>query len=386
MFIQFEASDSFPQDQKNPFPSKCNWVFSSTFSYNQLVKSNFSLIHLSLFLCFLGGSLAWADGEQMGSFRFSEFSLSPRVQVQEPSQGGFELKESWIGFEWSRDQSLNSLSGEFSFGTGDLVAPAIWYPAKALQVELVTAALQAKTQYIDVRAGLIPVTNGYEGSVPEWELMLPETRTRNHRWFTRRDFGVEFKTERKPYVARVSIHNGESAANADQNMWVTGMWSYLNSSGFGLLTTAEVGRTDARSTANSTAPTPLEGFDFDPLLAAKIRHGTLAVYRKWNRHLVLAEMGRGEILQSDQKHPFGWGHLDVSANLGGDLNVLLRYEQSQPNLNLSTALVKSTGMGLSISSKDRLSAVTIWANHHEQNPERQDDEALLIFRLNSNYL
>jgi hypothetical protein len=329
---------------------------------------------------------ARAEGEQMGSFRFSDFSLSPRLRVEEPSQGGFDLKESWIGFEWKRDESL---SGEMSFGTADLVEPAVWYPTKAGDVALVHAALKAKTQYFDIRAGLLPVPNGFEGSVPEWELSLPETRVRRHRWFTKRDIGVELRAETKPWLTTLTVHNGESGANQDQKVWVTGLWRYQNSIGIGALATASVGHTDGRSTvvtAGETSTVADEGFAFDPTDSAKIRQGSFALYRRWGRHLLLAEIGKGEILQKDEKHAFVWGHADVCANLGGDLNLLLRFEQSQANTQDTATIVKSAGFGFSVSSSDRLSSITLWGNKNSENPEKQNDEFLLQFRLNSNFL
>ena len=327
--------------------------------------------------------LALAEGEQMGTFRFSEFSLSPRLRIEEPSQGGFELHQSWIGFEWKRDERL---SGEMSFGTADLVAPAIWYPTKEGDLALVQAALKARTPYMDIRAGLLPIPNGYEGSVPEWELSLPETRVRRHRWFTKRDIGVELRAETKPWLTSVTVYNGESGANLDQKVWATALWRYLNPEGMGALATATVGRTDARSTTLSTAGSADEGFVFNPGEASKSRQGTLALYRRWGRHLVLAEIGKGEILQLDDKHGFNWGHFDMCANLGGDLNLLFRFEQSQSDLSDRETIVRSTGLGFSVSSSDRLSSVTLWGNKNAESPERLDDELLLMFRLNSNFL
>ncbi len=364
---------AFPQDQKSgvllPVQAKL--------TYNQGVRI------LAVIITTLFGLSVWAEGEQMGTFRFSEFSLSPRARVQEPSEGGFELQQSWIGFEWVKDENL---SGELSFGTSDLVQPAIWYSTKEGDVALVHAALKAKTPYFDVRAGLLPIPNGYEGAFPDWEQSLPETRVRRHRWFTKRDVGVEFKAETKPFLTSLTVHNGESGANSDQKVWVTGLWRYFNPQGYGALATAEVGRTDARSTAKSVAGSADEGFSFDPTDSAKIRHGSIALYRKWGRHLVLAEIGKGEILQKDEKHAFNWGHFDICANLGGDLNLLFRYEQSQSDVTSTANLVKSTGAGVSVSSSDRLSSVTLWGNKNTQSPEKQDDEFLLLFRLNSNFL
>ena len=37
--------------------------------------------------------------EALGQFRFSEFSLQPRLRLEEPGQGGFEIRQTWLGFE-----------------------------------------------------------------------------------------------------------------------------------------------------------------------------------------------------------------------------------------------------------------------------------------------
>lgn len=323
----------------------------------------------------------------MGIFRFSEFSLSPRAYLEEPSKGGFELKESWIGFEWTRDDKQDQdLSGEISFGSPDLVEPAIWYATNTAKLELVTAAVKAKTEWLDIRAGLITIANGYEGSVPEWELQLPMTRVRRHRWFTKRDYGLELKASSNRYTTGVTVHNGESGPNSDQKLWLTSLWRYEDAYGYGALLTAEVGSTAPASTSTSIAASPDEGFNFDPNESSKYRHASFAIYHRWGRHLILFEGGRGELIQRDEKRPFGWGHADICANLGGDLNILARYEYSQSDFRRSESIVKSYGLGTSVTSKDRLTSVTLWANKNQEQPERPNDEALLIFRINSNAL
>jgi hypothetical protein len=340
----------------------------------------------SILFIFLFSLCAQAEGERMGIFRFSEFSLSPRGIVEEPSRGGFELKESWIGFEWSRGPQDQDLSGEISFGSPDLVEPAIWYAPITQKVELVTAAVKGKTDWMDIRAGLIPIPNGFEGAFPEWELSLPQTRVRRHRWFTKRDYGLELKASSQAFTTSLVVHNGESGPNTDQKMWLTSLWKYEDSYGYGALITAEVGNSGPLATSSSIAATPDEGFAFDPTDSAKFRHASLALYRKWGRHLILFEGGRGEIIQRDEKKPFGWGHADLCANLGGDLNILARYEYSQSDFRRSESIIRSYGLGTSVTSRDRLTSVTLWANKNQEQPERQNDEAMLIFRINSNAL
>lgn len=315
----------------------------------------------------------------MGSFRFSEFSLAPRAFVKEPSAGGFDLKESWIGFQWERDESLG---GEISIGSSDLVVPAVWYSTRSDQLSLVFAAVRAKTAYFDIRAGLLSIPNGFEGAVSEGEWQLPITRVRSHRWFVRRDYGLEIKSESKPFLTSVTVHNGESGPNLDEKLWTTFLWRVLTSEGYGILATGEMGRTDAKSTALAASAISDEGFQLDPKESAKFRHGSFALFKKWRRNLVLLEAGRGEIIQNDEKHPFDWGHLDICGNLGGDLNLLFRYEHSQSDLKNTETMVRSTGFGFSLSSPDRLSSLTLWGNK----TEKQGSEALIIFHLSSHLL
>lgn len=328
---------------------------------------------------------ASARGEQMGEFSFSEISLSPRAVVREPSQGGFTLEESWLSIDWRRDENLR---GEISFGTSDLIRPALFYTPTTDQISLVEAFLEARTQWVDVRAGLLPIATSYENSVPEWEWYLPATRVRERAWFTRRDIGVQLEVRKRPYLTQLSIYNGEGSANLDKKIWYSGLWSYQDGKGWGATLTASVGKTSRESTdpgtgANAAAT---EGFVFDPLKASQIRYANLAVFKKWLRSIVLAEYGRGDVEQDDTKNPFQWGHFDVSYNLGGDLNLLARFEQSQSDLKRAETRVNSTSLGFTVSSSDRLSSVTFIGTSNKEKVEVPSDELHLIFRLNSNVL
>jgi hypothetical protein len=347
-------------------------------------KQHFPLLFgfLAALLIFLSPRGASAEGEKAGQFEFSEFSLSPRASLREPGQNGFELKESWISFRWERDESLDA---EIGLGSGDLIAPAIWFAPKAETVELTKAFVRARTPWMDVRAGILEIPFGYEGAFPEWEWMLPISHMRSSRWFIRRDYGIEFRTEHKPFLSTLTIHNGESATNTDGKMWVTGQWRILTSDGIGLLASGQVGNTRPDSTQGSLANSQ-EGFVFDPDQSAKIRQLSVALFRKWHRHLVLMEYGRGDILQNDDKNPFAWGHVDGSWNVKGDLSLLARYEQWQANLRDSSSVKRSYGAGVSVTSADRLSLVTLWLSKNQERPEVTNDEALILFRLNSNFL
>lgn len=322
-----------------------------------------------------------AELERLGRFEISEFALSPRLRLQEPGQGGFELSQSWIGFEWSRDESVR---GVLKLGSSDLNQPVIWNsPETRPSFGVSEAWMEGRSNYGDVRAGLLSIPQGFEGVAPDWASVLPETRARRKSWFIKRDFGLQFRWATEPWQTSIAVHNGESAENKDGRYWVTAHWQYRNSEGSGALLTASSGQTRPQSTLTSEAASPENGFVFDKTKDAKIRQASLAVFREDKRSLFLLEMGRGEILQDEEKNSFVWGHLDLVWNFGGDASVLLRYEHNQPNQKDSETTVKSSGVGFSISSKDNLQSLAVFASHLEENPDSPSDELWLIFRIHS---
>ncbi len=344
-----------------------------------------ALVKVAILVLFFfnGFSFAWARGERMGEFRFSEFSLSPRGYVLEPSSGGFLLQESWLGAEWRKDESLY---GEIKFGTGDLIKPTLFFKPQSRDLNLIEAYVQAATPICDLRAGLLQIPTSYETSVPEWEWFLPATRARQQVWFPVRDYGLALEFRNQGYTTTGYVYNGESGPNADNKLFYTGHWSYRNNSGWGWMLSATAGKLGPESTVGTQATLNALGFNLDSTKSSKVRFGNLSIYRRWERSLILIEGARGDFDQEDEKRPWAWGHIDISRNLGGDLNFLLRYEQSQSDLKRSETIVKSTGLGFNISSSDRLSAVTIFGAKNEEENRVSDDELWLIFRLNSNLL
>lgn len=319
--------------------------------------------------------------ERLGRFEISEFALSPRLRMQEPGQGGFELSQSWIGFEWSRDEFVR---GVLKLGSSDLSAPVIWMsPQTRPSFGVSEAWMEGRSFYGDVRAGLLSIPQGFEGVAPEWASVLPETRTRRESWFIKRDFGLQFLWKTKGWDTSMAVHNGESGDNADGRYWVTSHWQYRGPNGGGALLTAAVGETRDLSTSLSTAPLAKNGFVFDPNADAKIRHASLSLFQEARRNLLLIEAGRGEILQNDERRPFHWGHLDWVANWGGDFSFLFRYEQNQANEKDASSLVRSAGAGFSISSRENLQSLTVFGQRIEENPDLPSDELWLIFRIHS---
>ena len=276
-------------------------------------------------------------------------------------------------------------------GSSDLTTPAAWFTPKTRpDFGIDEAYLEGKSLYGDIRAGLINVQQAYEGVYPEWAWVLPETRARRFGWLIKRDFGLQFRWQNKPFLTALSIHNGESGPNTDGKLWYSGMWQIRNSQGVGLLMTASVGNTRPDATLGSSAGrTSLSNstkFVFDGSQDAKIRYGTFAIFRDDERTLFLFEGGRGEIIQNNERAPYACGHLDIGWNLGGDLSLLARYEQLQPDLKDSESVVRAGSLGFSVTSKDRLQSITMFGTRNTENPAINNDEFQVILRLNSRYL
>ncbi len=335
------------------------------------------------------------NSENLGVLQFSQFYLSPQMSLQEPSRGGFELKNSWIAFRWSkgleekeeREQERSFLFADLAFGTADMVAPALWYAPKSQNLELTLAKINWKSSIMDFSFGLMQVPFSFEGQLNENEKLMPDTYVRSQSWFARSDYGLQMQTSYKEFLTRVMVHNGESGENLDQKTWATGLWRYQNESGFGVLLTAQVGQTDQRSSGSSLATVrsqvAAQNFVWDPGQSAKHRMGALAIYKQWNQQLILLESGRGDFIQSDEKYPFVWGHFDVVSRASEQLRFLFRYEQSQADLHMSESIIKTTGFGLSWVSAERLSSWTLWAQKHDENLHLQNDQILLQFRLSN---
>lgn len=334
-----------------------------------------------MLLTILGPRVQAQELDQLGRFEISEFALSPRLRLQEPGQGGFELSQSWIGFEWTRDELVR---GVLKLGSSDLNAPAIWNsPEVRPSFGVNEAWMEGRSSYGDMRAGLLTIAQSFEGLSPEWSSVLPETRARRKSWFIKRDFGLQLRWLAKPWETSITVHNGESGENKDGQYWTTAHWRYQSSGGTGMLITGSIGQTKPESTQTSEAGLPVNGFVFDRTDKAKTRQGSVALYRQQRRNLLLLEAGRGEILQQEEKNSFFWGHFDAVWNWGSDASLLFRYEMNQPNQKDSASTIRSPGLGFSYSSKDNLQSITAFYSRVEEDPQVPSDEFWLIFRIHS---
>jgi hypothetical protein len=353
-------------------------------------KSQF--FFLRTLFCFLSllaySTFVYADpAENLGTFRFSEFSLKPLLHVQEENNSEFSVQTTYLGFEWKRDENLR---GQLLLGSSDMIQPAVWFGQPNLPAfGIVEAYLEGRSPFGDFRAGLVDLEQGYEGAVPEWAWVLPPTHFHQNGWLINRDFGFQFRFATYPFRTLFTISNGESSAtNPDNKFWYSGLWELKNSEGLGVLMTAQEGETTPLST-NGTNPSiaaTTYKFVFNPAVNSKIRVGTLAVFKDDGHSLYLIEAGSGDILQSGQTNSFAFGHVDVAWHVGGDTTILARVEQDQANNSNYATAVTSSSLGLMLTSKDKLQSFTLMGTVNQNSTNFPSNELQVIFRLNSRYL
>ena len=321
--------------------------------------------------------------ESLGVFSFSEFYLSPRLYFQEPERGGFELKSSWAAFRWTRGDTVH---GVIKFGTSDLVDTAIWYTKiQKPEFGVTEAYMEGESPYGDLRVGLLNIGHGFEGSFAGWGGVLPESLARRQGWFVKRDLGMQFLWDTKPWNTSIAVHNGESDAQYDGRFWGSGKFGYKSTEGYGVMLSAQVGQTKTEVTQGSVAQSKYK-FVFDPNENAKIRHGTLSLFYEGKRSVFLIEGTSGQILQKDSKQNYFTGHADWIWNVGGDLSILIRYEQLLPDQSNVLTLVKATTLGFNVSSGDLLQSLSIYATSIQEEPQIPNNEMGILFRIRSQLL
>lgn len=341
-----------------------------------------------------------------------EAAFSPALRLEQPKKGSFLVENSWISQKYVLESELNLTA---SLGSIDLSQTAIWFSKKDADWGLKELFIELRGEWGDWRFGMIPIQQSFEGSVSENTLLFPMTRPRRQRWFVRRDFGIEYSTHFDEFTGRWALHNGESSADRDSQMWFSGLWRYQNSEGSGAQLVAFVGRTGSHETSRTTSGAETLGFQFDPSADMKIRHGAMAFYKKWPRGFLLAEFGRGEFFQKDEKQSFVWGHLDLALPLGtgerikldgakesssqslltirSPYSFLARYEHTQPDARDSDSVTRSLGLGVVYWPREKMDGSspayqdkwTFWvqknAQKDAQNSDIQDDLLEISYQI-----
>lgn len=315
----------------------------------------------------------------MGSFEFSEVFLNPVLEFQGPESGGFELRQSFLGFQWSKGDNFHAV---IKLGNSDLLDPAIWFdPVDRPEFGLAEVYMEGLSNVGDVRVGLVNVGFGFESLFPQWNALLPESQARQAGWLIKRDYGLSLAWKTRPWEMSITAHNGESRESKDGRFWASGHWMYRDDGPFRFVLSGQVGSTQSKATTLSDAPA--QGFVFNPGEAAKIRVGSMALVMEWSSSLMVLEGIQGQILQKDEKHTFSAGRADAILNMGGDVGLMLRYEQTNPHQGTLTHENKAQTVGFILHSKDQLYSVSVYTTAIHEEPDVDNNVYGAQFRIRS---
>jgi hypothetical protein len=310
-----------------------------------------------------------------------DLALGPGVEAQEVKSGGIFLKRSWLGHRLSLDSQLNL---EARWGSEDLSQKAIWFERNPNSFDIKDLFIEYNSEWMNFRGGYIPIIQSFETSLEPQQRPLPEGSFKKRRWFVEQDLGLEWSVKNQEWSGRWAVHNGEGSSNKDSNLWLSGMWRYQNSDGFGALLSAFVGRTSQESTSGVISGADSQGFIFDNQSDMKIRHAALAIFRDWTHHFWVAEVGKGEFFQNDQMQSYFWGHFDFVYRLGNGNSWLARYEQFQPNGRDRETQTQTYGLGfqreVSLQRQGR-SSWQLWLQKNAQKNDIPDDFIELSYSI-----
>jgi hypothetical protein len=337
-------------------------------------------VKIFIFFGFLfSSSSVLAQGQPLGEFSFSEFSLTVEQLSEEPGKNEFKLRDSFVKIQWSFDPRV---SASLSLGTADLLMPVVWYPSPEKEVNVVEAHAKIKSESFDLEVGLFKIVSGFESYFSQKHALFPISKVKEKRWLIERDLGLKTIVEFEDFRTSLAVHNGEGVQSEDSKSWVTGNWSYVPREGFGFIFTAQVGGLSPSATSGSQAQSEQQ-FLFDADSAAKIRLVNLSVFQKWQNSYWVLEGGHGEILQNDSKYAFTWGRWDGVWSLGQQTSLLFRYEQLQSDLKQSETIKKYASLGWTWAQPSQLASVTLMATKAYETPEIQNDQWVILFRVGS---
>ena len=170
-------------------------------------------------LCWVLLCLSWsAASENLGEFSFSDLTLRPRAYVGEISQGGVDVEESLVGFEWNYEDQFY---GKIKLGSSDnIVRPFYYDPKTKPEYSVVEAYAELPSAYGTFRLGMLPIHFGLEGGDLESELFLPRSLIYQRGLVGLRDFGAQFYIEHKGFFNELTAHNGEGGPQEDGRTWL----------------------------------------------------------------------------------------------------------------------------------------------------------------------
>ncbi len=346
---------------------------------NSIALGRFKNFRITLFkLVFIGaGYASVVSADNLGTLRLSDLLVRPSFYLREPSRAQFVAGESTLGVEWLYDSTLRA---QMRVGSAQLIGqPSRFSEDVESDLALIEAYAEWSGGYGQVRAGLLPLGFGLEGSMSENDLIFPRSQLFQRRVVGLRDLGFQYAIEHNGFFTSTLVHNGESGRDRDGRLWVTPKWGW-KSERLTLGFQGQAGSTKAESTMEGVT----EWGDFDRARSAKWRLGGGFLGWKARTWALALETYFGEMEQGRRVVGVSAGHMDVHGYLTSHWSAHMRLDHYDPSHKTSDDRVFEGTLGLGYRHAMGTSHIYFFAKKVvEQGQDEPNDELMLVWRLTS---
>lgn len=336
------------------------------------------VIRFMLVMIFFG-FVSLASAEKLGNLDLDELTLRPEFLLKEGQFAQFSLENSLVGLRWRLDSNIGA---HINFGSLSLLnIPAHFESSQSEEFGLVEAYGEYSGVYGRIRAGLLPLGYGVEGSRREGDLEWPRTLLFRNRVVGLRDYGFWYSTENQGFYTRLAVHNGEGQVNRDARVWVTASWGWIDVKRFNLGVSGSTGTTKPEAT--SISGDSLAGVD--PALRAKWRMGTIylqALSGNWN---YLIEGTWGSVEQEMKRgNGFVSAHVDVGYDFSSQGSLLFRGDYFDPNDRIAEQTQREVSLAWVWKSSERNSRFYLMGTKVVEDTHNQvnNDMVRIVWHLN----
>ncbi len=325
---------------------------------------------------------AHAD-EKVGTFSLDNIVLRPTYLSQEGQGGRFSLEDSQIGLSWRKDRHW---SAHFDLGDTSYRNLPIYYGQNSpmytgqntAQFGLVDGYAEYDGVYGRVRAGLLPVDFGYEGTLDPAHRYFFYSQSIANRLVALDDEGVSFYTEHEGFFTELVLHNGSGDQSNSGNVWVTGNWGYAYMQNFKWEMSLQTGYIPGSATTNTQNVTVA---DFQPGVMARVRNGVMYVEYSPVYWDAIAEIGGGELVQDSKTSRYDYQLAQVTHNFTRNLSAGMRYDFYNPNMGMSGLGQTEMTALLMLKSDDGTSDLLFEGTKHFYETNQIHDDQLRVVWL-----
>lgn len=314
------------------------------------------------------------DTEQLGEIQLADFLVEPSVYFTErgtltgAEESGFSLGNTYFAAKWKMQRYF---SGRLQLASYDLLNRPSWSPVTESGIGFVEAYAQLDSTHGRIRAGLIPLMFGLDGSTEETKLWFQRSAIYTQRRLGLRDLGISYNISHNGFFTDLAVHNGEGGRDYDRRFWHTARWGWNGPAGITVGMSGSVGFYKPQSTQEDT----------------KVRIGNVFAGMELYAIGFAAEGTVGEEKSKLTKTQFVNAYAQLRHNIGRLWGLLARYEYYDPSNIISGDSTKQGALGFYVKNETNTSRLSfLFLKNWEESFQTANDEYWLTWKITSAYL